>query len=344
MNEFVDDVSTWLTDGRNDIVTATVLRTWGSAPRRPGAKMAIDGDGHITGSVSGGCVEGAVIEAARQTLETGEAQLLHFGVADETAWSVGLACGGSIDIFVDNIDPSSFEVVHRLVSEERAGSITTVVRGPAGILGQKVVVDETGGASGNMVPDLRERVISVAAAAEQAGMIALDAETTIFVDLIRPSPTLVVVGGGEVAISLTKMARLLGYNTVVIDPRRVFASEARFPHVDRLVQKWPRSAFADIELTPDTAVALLTHDPKIDDPSLKILLDRDIFYIGALGSRKTHAKRLKRLKKLGFTDSQTERICAPIGLDIGAANPQEIAVAIMAEIVAARRGQKKVAG
>ena len=343
MKEIVDDVSAWLTDGRDKIVTATVLKTWGSAPRRPGAKMAIDGDGHLTGSVSGGCVEGAVIEAARQTLETGEVQLLHFGVADETAWSVGLACGGSIDIFVENLDLHSFEKVQRLISEERSGSVTTIVRGPVGILGQKAVVDATGEAASDMAPDLEERVIEAATAAKQANMIALDAETTIFVDLIQPSPTLVAVGGGEIALSLTKMARLLGYNTVVIDPRRVFASEDRFPHVDQLIQKWPRSAFAGIELTPDTAVALLTHDPKIDDPSLKILLDRDVFYIGALGSRKTHARRSKRLAEMGFSKDQIGRICAPIGLDIGAVNPQEIAVAIMAEIVAARHGRKMVA-
>jgi xanthine dehydrogenase accessory factor len=174
-------------------------------------------------------------------------------------------------------------------------------------------------------------------------VIALDEDTTIFVDQIRPSPTLVAVGGGEIAIVLTEMARLLGYYTVVIDPRGVFANETRFPHIDRLIQKWPRSAFAEIELTPDTAVALLTHDPKIDDPSLKVLLDRDIFYIGALGSRKTHASRLKRLKKMGFSENQTDRIHAPIGLDIGATNPQEIAVAIMSEIVAERNRHRMVA-
>lgn len=339
MKEILNDVSGWISKGQDKIIVATVLRTWGSAPRRPGAKMAMDDDGHITGSVSGGCVEGAVIEAARESLETGEPRLLHFGVADDTAWSVGLACGGSIDIFVENLDLPSFEAARRLIVDERSGAICTVVRGPVELLGQKLVVDNTAAVVSNLAPDLEESVLNAASEAKQSGMITVDTGTAVFVDLIRPFPTLVAVGGGEIALALTKMARLLGYNTVVIDPRRVFASEDRFPHVDQLIQKWPRSAFAGIELTPDTAVALLTHDPKIDDPSLGLVLDRDVFYIGALGSRKTHAKRLKRLAKKGFTSKETDRICAPIGLDIGASNPQEIAVAIMAEIVSARNGQ-----
>ena len=194
-----------------------------------------------------------------------------------------------------------------------------------------------------MDPELAERVISAAAAAQRSEIISLDPATKIFVDVIRPSPTLVAVGGGEIAIALTEMARLLGYHTVVIDPRGVFATEMRFPHIDRLIQKWPRSAFSEIALSPDTAVALLTHDPKIDDPSLKILLEEDVFYIGALGSRKTHDRRLQRLWKMGFSESQTDRIFAPIGLDIGATNPQEIALAIMSEIVAQRNGRGMVA-
>lgn len=338
MKEIINDVAYWIEEGRDEIAIATVLNTWGSAPRRPGAKMAIDSEGHLTGSVSGGCVEGAVIEAARDLLETGDARLLHFGVVDETAWSVGLACGGSIDIFVEKLDVALFDQIRRLINDDRAGTISTIVKGPPDILGQKVVVDDQGKISGSMFPDLAERVVNTSKAVAQNKMVALDPDTRIFVDHIRPSPTLVAVGGGEIAIALTRMAHLLGYRTVVVDPRRVFASDERFPHVDQLLQSWPRSAFAQIELTPDTAVALLTHDPKIDDPSLRILLDEDVFYIGALGSRKTHAKRLERLAKLGFSGSQTDQIHAPIGLDIGASNPQEIALAIMAEIVSARNG------
>ncbi len=338
MKEIVGDLSAWRMDGRETFAVATVLKTWGSAPRRPGAKMAIDSDGNVTGSVSGGCVEGAVIRAARDILETGDAQLLHFGVADESAWDVGLACGGSIDIFVENLDLPTFDLVCQMIDQEQSGYIATIVRGPGEIVGQKLVVDGMGGATGSIAPDLQEQLMDLATAVSQTGLIKLDAETDVFVDLIQPAPMLVAVGGGDIAITLTKMARLLGYDITVIDPRSVFGSEARFPHVDRLIQKWPRSAFAEIELTPHTAVALLTHDPKIDDPSLRILLESDVFYIGALGSRKTHAKRLKRLAQDGFTSSQTDRIFAPIGLAIGAANPGEIALAVMAEIVSVRCG------
>jgi xanthine dehydrogenase accessory factor len=253
-----------------------------------------------------------------------------------------LACGGSIDIFVENIDFPSFEAVRFLINEDRRGSIATVIQGAPEIVGQKVVVDDNGLVTSNMLPGTEAQVVRHLLEVKQIGVISLDSETNIFVDQIRPSPKLVAVGGGEIAIALTEMARLLGFSTIVIDPRKVFATEARFPHIDRLIQKWPRSAFAEIDLTQNTAVALLTHDPKIDDPSLKVLLDRDVFYIGALGSRKTHASRIKRLQKMGFGESQIDRIFAPIGLDIGATNPQEIALAIMSEIVAAQNGKRMV--
>ncbi|MFN2207666.1 MAG: XdhC family protein [Candidatus Promineifilaceae bacterium] len=340
MKDIVDDVEAWIEGGQNAIAVATVLKTWGSAPRRPGAKMAIDSQGRLTGSVSGGCVEGAVIEVARESLETGEARKLHFGVVDETAWSVGLACGGSIDVFVENLDLNMFEQVKRLIDEEREGKILTVISGPRQIVGQKIVVDNEGVRIGEMASELEQRMVELASTAMQTQVMDLDEETTVFVEYIRPLPTLIAVGGGEIAIALTRMANLLGYRTVVIDPRKIFASDARFPHVNKLIQKWPRSAFAEVELTPDTAVALLTHDPKIDDPSLGILLDRELFYIGALGSRKTHAKRLERLARKGFTANETSRIHAPIGLDIGAASPAEIAISIMAEIVSVRNGKQ----
>jgi xanthine dehydrogenase accessory factor len=336
MNEIANEVATWIEEGQEKIAIATVLKTWGSAPRMPGSKMAINGHGDLSGSVSGGCVEGAVIEAARQSLETGEPQLMHFGVVDETAWSVGLACGGSIDIFVENLDLPLFDAAWRLIRHEQIVSIATVVIGKPAILGQKLVLDQVGIVSSGMDSELQERVCLAVSETDKTGLISLDNDTKIFVDQIRPSPTLVAVGGGEISIALTEIARILGYYTVVIDPRSVFATDARFPHINRLIQKWPRSAFSEIGLTQDTAVALLTHDPKIDDPSLKILLERDVFYIGALGSRKTHSRRLERLQKMGFNEDQTNRIHAPIGLDIAAANPQEIALAIMSEIVAER--------
>jgi xanthine dehydrogenase accessory factor len=340
MKEVTDDISAWIENGETDIALATVIRTWGSSPRQPGAKMAVNSSDNISGSVSGGCVEGAVIEAARETISTGKCQLLHFGVADTTAWDVGLACGGSIDVFLEKLDLSAFELTSKLIAEGQLGTILTIVKGPEDIVGRKLTAGESGAAVSDMGERLREQAAAAAGSTRQSSVVSLDNETDLFVDLIRPAPTLIAVGGGDIAIALTKMARLLGYSTVVIDPRRVFSAETRFPHVDRLVQKWPRSAFAGLEVTRDTAAALLTHDPKIDDPALEILLPSAAFYIGALGSRKTHAARLQRLAAMGFSAQQTERIRAPIGLEIGARSPQEIALAILAEVVAVRHGME----
>ena len=339
MKEVAAEISSWLDNGQETIALATVIKTWGSAPRRPGAKLAIDIDDNIAGSVSGGCVEGAVIEASRSTLETGKAQYLHFGVADETAWGVGLACGGSIDILVEKLNLPFFEATCGILNRVERGSVSTIVKGADDLVGKKLIVSGGDELVCDMPFEVRARVLSVVADSVVSQAVALDAETVVFVDLLQPPPTLVVVGGVDIAIALTKMASLAGYDTVVVDPRRVFGADSRFPHVNRLIQKWPRSAFAEIDLNSDTAVALLTHDPKIDDPALKVVLPSDVFYIGALGSRKTHASRLKRLAGMGFTSEQTDRIFAPIGLDIGAESPQEIALSVMAEIVGARRGR-----
>ena len=339
MREIIDELSGWLDVGQGSIAMATVLDTWGSAPRRPGAKMIVNADGGIAGSVSGGCVEGAVIEAALETLVTGEPQLLHFGVADETAWDVGLACGGSIDVFVECLDMPSYELARRLRASRGSGMIVTVIRGPEDFVGKKLIVNEAGAASSELPTELAERVQLAVATVSEPKLIAVDEGTAAFADVLRPAPTLIVVGGVDIAIALTGLADMLGFHTVVVDPRRAFGSDARFPHVDQVIQAWPEAAFAQLALTPDTAVALLTHDPKIDDPALEILLNSKVFYIGALGSRKTHTRRLERLARMGFTEAQISRIFAPIGLDIGAANPQEIALSIMAEIVGVQHGQ-----
>ncbi|MFN2137108.1 MAG: XdhC family protein [Candidatus Promineifilaceae bacterium] len=336
MKEIAETITEWMAGGQERIAIATVITTWGSAPRRPGAKMAVNGDGQMVGSVSGGCVEGAVVEAASETLGSGKPQLLHFGVADETAWQVGLACGGSIDVFVECLDRDLFSLVGEALAGQESADIYTVIDGDEELLGQKLVVVEGASAGGNMEDTLREQVLGSKQSSAYAHVMPFGEDGRVFADPIRPAPTLVAVGGVDIAIALTKMARIAGYQTIVVDPRRAFSDADRFPHVDQLIQQWPRNAFASIKLTPDTAVALLTHDPKIDDPALELLLKSDVFYIGALGSPKTHQRRLERLEAMGFTVEETQRIHAPIGLEIGADNPQEIAVAILAEILSVR--------
>jgi xanthine dehydrogenase accessory factor len=222
--------------------------------------------------------------------------------------------------------------------EAWAGIVVTVIRGPHELLGRKAAYGREGERIGSLGDDLDIKLQSVLSSIHQSQRIALRTDLEVFVDLFQFPPKLVMVGGVHVAIALTRQAKSVGYQTVVIDPRRSFGSKIRFSDVDFLLQEWPQKAFQEIMPTPDMAVALLTHDPKIDDQALKILLDSDVFYIGALGSRKTHDKRKDRLRQMGFNDTEIARIYAPIGLNIGADNPEEIALAIMAEIVGVRRG------
>jgi xanthine dehydrogenase accessory factor len=344
MQEVISDIDNWLAEDRS-IALATVVQTWGSAPRKVGAKMALTPDGKMSGSVSGGCVEGAVFEEGVETLETGRSRLLHYGVADETAWEVGLACGGTIEVFVEPLDTAVYHFTQSLLDQDQAFATATVIGGSAELLGRKVIAQHDQKMFGQISSELDSFVSSAAQAALKNGRSErnkltipnTETEIDLFIEVNLPKPKLIMVGGVHIAIALTAIAKTLGYETVVVDPRRAFGSEARFPHVDQLIQAWPEKAFEQIRLNDATAVAMLTHDPKIDDPALKVVLNSRAFYIGALGSNKTQTKRRERLEKMGFDEAQIGRIYGPIGLDISATTPEEIAVSIMAEIIAARR-------
>ncbi len=296
-------------------------------------------DGKITGSVSGGCVEGAVFESGVDVLKSSKPQLLHFGVADETAWEVGLACGGSIDIFVKPLDPEFYKSLRSVLLEEQTAVIVTVVRGPNEILGREMLLRDVGDITGSISKELDERVLLLARETLSNGTsqrVMLNESIEVFLEVIMPPPTLIAVGGVHITIALMVLAKTLGYRTIVIDPRSAFGSEVRFPHVDQLIPLWPDEAFQQIQLTRSTAIAMLTHDPKLDDPALKIALPSLAFYVGALGSKTTQAKRRQRLLEDGLTEGQLDRLHGPIGLEIGAGTPEEIALAVMAQIVAAR--------
>jgi xanthine dehydrogenase accessory factor len=340
MEEVIPAIRRWQGEGAA-VALATVVQTWGSSPRKVGAKMAITADGKLSGSVSGGCVEGAVAEEAFAALASGRPKLLSFGVADETAWEVGLACGGSIQVFVEALDRDLFGAIQRLVEVERAGAVATVIAGPETLLGRKLLVDGQGVRTGCIDPALDDSIAAMLATAITRGVcqrVALtDPTVELFMDVLLPPPALVMVGGVHIAVALASIAKTLGYRTIVIDPRAAFGSAERFPHADRLLAMWPQDAFPHIALNENTAVALLTHDPKIDDPALESVLDSPVFYIGALGSRKTHASRLARLHAAGLNEEKLAKIRGPIGLEIQAQTPEEIALAIMAEIVKVRR-------
>lgn len=345
MRDVVDQVEKWIAEP-SPVAVATVVETWGSAPRGVGAKMALTADGRMTGSVSGGCVEGAVAEAAGEVLLSRDPQLLHFGVADETAWDVGLACGGTIDVFVEPLRLDSFNFVRQLLDETEAFAVATVISGPAALAGHKLVVQRGGRVYGEIDSSIDGMVAAAARtalASEESSRQSLalpdvgDTPVELFIEVVRPAPMLVVIGGVHIAIALTSIAKSLGYKTVVIDPRRAFGSQDRFPNVDQLIQAWPDEAFGQLRITSSTAIASLTHDPKIDDPALSRALRSPAFYVGALGSRKTHKSRSQRLLDAGIPQESISRIRGPIGLSIGARTPEEIAVSIMAEIIAAQR-------
>ncbi len=339
MRDILSDLDRWRAEEHQSIALATVIQTWGSSPRRAGAKMALTPDGKITGSVSGGCVEGAVFDTGVEVLNTKHPQLLHFGVADETAWEVGLACGGSIDIFVKPLDAKFFNNLHSLLMEEQSGALVTVVQGPDDILGHELLLREAGSVTGTLNAELDLQAIEMANETLQRGesqRVKLNEDVELFIEAILPPPTLIAVGGVHITIALMAMAKTLGYRTIVIDPRSAFGNEERFPNVDQLIQRWPEEAFKQVPITRSTAIAMLTHDPKLDDPALKIALSSSAFYVGALGSKMTQAKRRQRLWSDGLTEEQLDRLHGPIGVDIEAQTPEEIAVSIMAEIVDAR--------
>ena len=314
----------WLGKG-HAVALATVTRTWGSAPRRAGSHMAVRGDGSFEGSVSGGCVEGAVAQAATEAVATGEARMLEFGVTNERAWEVGLACGGSISVRVEPVTNQAAHVLGRVIEAQREGRpvvlATRLSDGSQALLEAGAADPEWG-------------------AAEIAGCLRNDEARTlemgVFLRPYNPAPEAVIVGAVHITQALLPMAEQAGFSVTVIDPRTAFATPERFPGA-RLLAAWPDEALTHVRFGSRTAVIALTHDPKIDDPVLKAAVVSPAFYIGALGGRKTHGQRKQRLAAEGLDEAAIERIRGPIGLPIGARTPEEIAVAILAEIVDALR-------
>lgn len=337
MRDVLADIERWRAEGK-PIALATVVQTWGSAPRPAGGKMALTADGKISGSVSGGCVENAVVEAGAQVLKSRRPQLLHFGVSDETAWSVGLACGGTIEVFVEPLSADIFEPIREALREERPAAVATVIRGNENLLGRKLALF----ADGKIVGSIDDAALTAtrSALAEGSSRLLPLGDLEIFVDVLLPSPRLVIVGGVHIAIGLVSLAKTLGFRTILVDPREAFGSAKRFPHADQIVSAWPDRALEEIGINSSTAVAVLTHDPKLDDLALMTALQSPAFYIGALGSRRTQEKRHARLREAGLSEEALSRLYAPIGLDLGGRSPEEIALSVIAQIVSARNQKR----
>ncbi|MBU2944053.1 XdhC family protein [Shimia thalassica] len=301
----------WRTAGRGAVL-ATVVQTWGSAPRRIGAQMVVSGDGQIEGSVSGGCVEGAVMVEALEALEEGKARLLEFGVSDGDAFAVGLACGGTIKVLVEPIGQVLDEAVLGQLVQARSE------RRPVAY-----VCDISSGGGTLVMEGYEDRFRMDRSGLEEDGT---------FVAIHNPPLRVVIVGAVHIAQAFVPMARIAGFDPILVDPRSAFGSEARFPG-EEILEDWPDEAMERIGLDTRTALVLLTHDPKLDDPALHIALASGTFYIGALGSKRTHASRVARLTDAGFSADQIARIHGPVGLDIGASNPAEIAVSILSQML-----------
>jgi xanthine dehydrogenase accessory factor len=319
----------WLdTDGR--VALATVVGTWGSAPVQVGGQMVIAADGRFEGSVSGGCVEGEVIAEAETILAGGKPKTFTFGVEDETAWRVGLPCGGQIKVFVERLEkPDGLPLLTRAIEAgaKRSGLVlrTYLEDGRREVFERKDArADE----------EIRKHFESgESELVETAG-------AEVFLHALVPRARILIIGATHIGQILAQLVTLAGYEVLVIDPRTAFAAEARFPGI-RLDTQWPQEAIPRIGLDPYTAVVALAHVGHIDDEALKVALRSDCFYIGALGSKRNHAKRTERLLAAGFTPEELARIHSPIGMNIGAQNPQEIAISIMAELVLALRGPKE---
>jgi xanthine dehydrogenase accessory factor len=353
MKELLETLSAWQGEGI-DAGRAVVVRTFGSAPRPEGAVLLHAPDGRIAGSVSGGCVEGAAAEQIEHAWSTGNARVIRYGISDEQAWDVGLACGGTIDVLVEPAVPwaAVTAAVESLGAGGHGSAVITPLPGdsPPAEFGPHepgrgaapaptLVVHDDGRLDGTLgSPDLDDQLVAAAREALNRGQsrtVELGGRS-LFVEAFPVRPRLVVVGAVEVARSLVRLARELGYETVVIDGRASFATPERFPDVDRLLVGWPDEVADEIGLGPNDAVAVLTHDVKFDEPAIVEALRRHCRYVGAVGSRKTQADRRRRLLDAGVSEAELAQLRGPVGLDLGGRNPPETALAILAEIVAER--------
>jgi xanthine dehydrogenase accessory factor len=354
VRDILDQIIKWW-DADEIFGLATVVRTFSSAPREPGAALAVSIGGEVVGSVSGGCVEGAVYELAGDVIASGLPVLQRYGVSDDTAFSVGLTCGGIIDIFVEPVSKERYPElgdIARAVRADEPLAVATVVDGP-GMLGCRRVIwpaEREPSASGTLGSGDR---LDQALDDDARGMLAqgltgvrhygadgerrMD-ELSVFVQSFAPPPRMLVFGAIDFAAAVARIGKFLGYRVTVCDARPVFATSARFPEADEVITDWPHRYLSGLATDDRTVICVLTHDPKFDVPVLEVALRAPAAYIGAMGSRRTHEDRLDRLREVGLTSDELARLRSPVGLDLGARTPEETAVAIAAELIQLRWG------
>ncbi|MFK0119624.1 XdhC family protein [Streptomyces sp. NPDC090994] len=354
MFDIAGELHRWAAEGR-DFAVATVVSVGGSAPRGPGAALAVDGEGTAIGSVSGGCVEGAVYDLCVQALQDGRTVRERFGFSDEDAFAVGLTCGGVIDVLVTPVRADApsravFEAALTAATGQGPAAFARVVEGPAELLGHALLVRPDGSYEGGLGghPDLDRTAAAEARAlldAGRTGLVGLSEDgshcpggLSLLVESSVEPPRMIVFGAVDFAAALVRAGKFLGYRVTVCDARPVFATAARFPEADEVVVDWPHRYLRGTATDGRTVLCVLTHDAKFDVPLLTEALRMPVAFVGAMGSRRTHADRTRRLREAGLTDRELSRLRSPIGLDLGARTPEETALSIAAEIVAARRG------
>ncbi|WP_406334004.1 XdhC family protein [Streptomyces zaomyceticus] len=349
MLDIAEELQRWVEQGR-EFAVATVVAVGGSAPRQPGAALAVDSDGTAIGSVSGGCVEGAVYELCVQAIEDGRTVVERFGYSDEDAFAVGLTCGGIIDILVTPVRGGVFPAALAAASAGEAAALARIVSGPEDLMGRALLVRPDGAYEGRLGghPELDRTAAAEARAmldAGRTGIVEIGEDgsrcgqpLTLLVESSVPAPRMIVFGAIDFAAALVRVGKFLGYHVTVCDARPVFATPARFPEADEIVVEWPHRYLASTEVDGRTVLCVLTHDAKFDVPLIRAALGLPVAYIGAMGSRRTHEDRNKRLREVGVTELELARLRSPIGLDLGARTPEETALSIGAEIVANRRG------
>ncbi|MEU9237698.1 XdhC family protein [Streptomyces subrutilus] len=358
MLDIADELNRWVEQGR-DFAVATVVAVGGSAPRQPGAALAVDSEGTAIGSVSGGCVEGAVYELCRQALEDGRTVAERFGYSDDDAFAVGLTCGGIIDILVTPVRAGSpvrevFAAGLAAAARGEAAAVARVAQGPAELMGRAVFVRTEGAWEGGFGghPELDRTIAEEARAmldAGRTGVLEIGADgrlcgepLKVLVESSVPAPRMIVFGAIDFASALVRIGKFLGYRVTVCDARPIFATKTRFPEADEIVVDWPHryleAQSSEGSLDGRTVLCVLTHDAKFDVPLLELALRLPVAYVGAMGSRRTHEDRNKRLREVGVSELELARLRSPIGLDLGARSPEETALSIAAEIVANRRG------
>ncbi|MCH0542630.1 XdhC family protein [Streptomyces sp. MUM 203J] len=349
MLDIAHELDRWAEQGR-DFAVATVVAVSGSAPREPGAALAVDGDGTAIGSISGGCVEGAVYELCRQAIEDGRTVVERFGYSDEDAFAVGLTCGGIIDVLITPVRGGVCPAALRAAAGGEAAALARIAEGPAELLGTALLVRPDGSYEGGLGghPELDRTAAAEARAmldAGRTGTVVIGADgsrcgqpVTLLVEASVPPPRMIVFGAIDFASALVRVGKFLGYHVTVCDARPVFATATRFPDADEIVVGWPHEYLDATQVDARTVLCVLTHDAKFDVPLLRRALRLPVAYVGAMGSRRTHLDRERRLREVGVTEPELARLHSPIGLDLGARTPEETALSIAAEIVADRRG------